>query len=340
MTIQENVSLKPYNTFGFDIKTRYFAELCQRDELPGFLQWHAGVGCPLLLLGGGSNLLFTVDFPGCVLKISTKGMHFRAMDDDTVLATAEAGEDWDGFVQACIDRGLGGLENLSKIPGNAGSSPIQNIGAYGVEMKDHFHSLEAIELKTGAIKTFRKEDCAFGYRSSLFKQEARGQYLILSVCFALQKNPVINTSYGAIREELERMGVQKPGIADIAQAITNIRDSKLPDPRQLGNAGSFFKNPTVSAFDYYRIRNLNANVVAYNLFDGTYKLAAGWLIEQCGWKGQRVGDAGVHEKQALILVNYGTATGQDIYDLSEEIIRSVQEKFGVALEREVNVVSE
>jgi UDP-N-acetylmuramate dehydrogenase len=333
-----DASLKPYHTFGTDVKAALFAEAQHRDEITDFVRnVYPTLDKPLLILGGGSNMLFTEDFPGAVLKISTKGIYTRNDQSPYVIVTAEAGENWESFVDHTLALGLGGLENLALIPGQAGSCPIQNIGAYGTEIKDCFHSLEAIELKTGLIREFSAKDCKFGYRDSVFKNELKGQYIILSVSFRLSEEPQLNTSYGAISGELQKMNISNPGIGDVAQAVTNIRRSKLPDPKELGNAGSFFKNPSITAFDYYRLKNEFPDLPAHNQNNGFYKLAAAWLIEQCGWKGRRSGDAGVHEHQALILVNYGKASGAEIYKLSEEIILSVQQKFGVRLEREVNI---
>jgi UDP-N-acetylmuramate dehydrogenase len=248
------------------------------------------------------------------------------------------GENWEQFVDYCVAQGLGGLENLALIPGNVGGSPIQNIGAYGVELKDSFYSLEALNIETGAIEIFDKNACEFGYRTSVFKTSAKGRYIILSVTFRLSKNAKTDITYGAIAAELTKVGIDHPGIADVANAVSNIRRSKLPDPKEIGNAGSFFKNPTITAFEYYRIADEHRSLVAYNLNNGYFKLAAGWLIEQCGWKAYRKGDAGVHAHQALILVNYGNATGQEILNLSNEIIASVENKFGVKLEPEVNIL--
>lgn len=339
MKIAEHFSLKSLHTFDMEVNTRYFAEACTREEIQSFFQKdYPSLNVPLLLLGGGSNLLFTRNFEGCVLKISTKGITLINDQEPYQLVRAEAGENWEQFVEFCVAQGLGGLENLALIPGNVGSSPIQNIGAYGVEVKDSFHSLEALNIETGAVETFDKNACEFGYRTSVFKTMAKGRYIILSVTFRLSKQAKIDTTYGAISTELEKQGIDKPGIADVAKAVSDIRRSKLPDPKVIGNAGSFFKNPTISAFEYYRMADEHRSLVAYNLNNGYYKLAAGWLIEQCGWKGFRKGDAGVHAHQALILVNYGNATGQDILNLANEIIASVDNKFGVTLEPEVNIL--
>ncbi|PUZ24524.1 UDP-N-acetylmuramate dehydrogenase [Chitinophaga costaii] len=338
MQVLSNVSLQPYNTFGLDTPARYFTAFERLDQLQEALQWPAAQGLPTLVLGGGSNILLTKAFDGLVLKNELKGISVVKEDDEFVYIKAGAGEQWHGFVLHSIAQGLGGLENLSLIPGNVGASPMQNIGAYGVEIKDVFDSLEAWHLQDKTVVTFHHADCAFGYRESVFKQAYKGQFVILSVTFKLRKHPQFHTSYGAINTELEQMGVTELSVQAISQAVINIRSSKLPDPKKIGNAGSFFKNPTVSEMHYKVLKGSFPEVVAYPAGQNAYKLAAGWLIEQCGWKGYREGDAGVHEKQALVLVNYGKASGQDIYRLSTKILQSVQLRFGVLLEREVNII--
>lgn len=291
-----------------------------------------------MVLGGGSNILLTKDFNGLVLKNDIMGIEEVKEDDEHVYLKVGAGENWHRFVMYCIDRGLAGVENLSLIPGNVGASPMQNIGAYGVEIKEVFHDLEAMHLKDRRVQLFTLNDCEFGYRDSIFKRKYKGEFAILTVTFRLNKHAQFNTSYGAIEQELQKMGVNELSVKAISQAVINIRSSKLPDPAVTGNAGSFFKNPTVSAEFFEPLKQQFPNIVAYKVGDDAVKLAAGWLIEQCGWKGIRKGDAGCHAKQALVLVNYGNATGQEIYDLSAEIVQSVHEKFGVTLEREVNII--
>jgi UDP-N-acetylmuramate dehydrogenase len=293
---------------------------------------------PILVLGGGSNILFTKDVDGLVLKNECKGINLIDEDADYFYVKAAAGEVWHDLVTHCIANNYAGLENLSLIPGNVGASPMQNIGAYGVEIKDVFYELEAYNISDKAIRVFNNSECKFGYRESVFKTGLKAQYIILSVTFRLRKHPVFNTTYGAINTELERMGATGLTIQHISQAIINIRTNKLPNPKEIGNAGSFFKNPQVSKFRWHVIWEQYPDVVAYKIDDMHYKLAAGWLIEQCGWKGFRKGDAGCYNKQALVLVNYGSATGKEILDLSKEIIKSVEAKFGVVLEREVNVI--
>jgi UDP-N-acetylmuramate dehydrogenase len=337
MQIQQNTSLLPYNTMGIDVKARAFASFTDVDELIQLLEAGAANNHPLVL-GGGSNILFTKDYDGWVLKNEVKGIEVIAEDDDYVYVKAGAGENWHDFVMYCLERNLAGVENLSLIPGNVGASPMQNIGAYGVEIKDVFQELEALHLHDKKVQLFSLNDCGFGYRESVFKHRYRNQFVILNVTYRLRKKPQFNTSYGAIEQELERMGVTQPGIQAISQAVINIRRSKLPDPKEIGNTGSFFKNPSIPSTFFKELQVTFPGIVGYGNSDGSTKLAAGWLIEQCGWKGVRRGDAGCHTRQALVLVNYGHATGKEIYDLSEEILQSVKTKFGVTLEREVNIV--
>lgn len=291
-----------------------------------------------LILGGGSNILFTGDVNALVLKNEVSGINVLKQDDEFVYVQVGAGVNWHSFVLHCVQQGWGGVENLSLIPGNSGASPMQNIGAYGVEIKDVFEELEAYHLNDKTIVKFSAVDCAFGYRESVFKRKYKDQFVIISVTYKLRKNPLFNTSYGAINQELENMGVKELSIAAISQAVINIRSSKLPDPKVIGNAGSFFKNPSINKEQFDQLKNEFPSLVAFTNPDGTMKLAAGWLIEQCGWKGYRKADAGCHAKQALVLVNYGAATGKEIFDLSEEIMQSVKQKFGVELEREVNII--
>jgi UDP-N-acetylmuramate dehydrogenase len=290
------------------------------------------------ILGGGSNILFSKDFDGLVLKNEMKGIEKTKEDNEHVYVTAGAGENWHHFVLVCIKNNWAGVENLSLIPGNVGATPMQNIGAYGVEIKEVFHELKAFHLYEKANYTFGLNDCQFGYRDSVFKKKYKDQFVITEVTYRLNKNPKYNTTYGAVEQELEKMQVTELSIAAISQAVVNIRTSKLPDPAEIGNAGSFFKNPSIAKEQFEKLKSEFPNIVGYKNDDGTIKLAAGWLIQQCGWKGYRKGDAGCHQKQALVLVNYGQASGKEIYDLSEEIEKSVKEKFGVTLEREVNII--
>ncbi|MGB8192917.1 MAG: UDP-N-acetylmuramate dehydrogenase [Chitinophagaceae bacterium] len=339
MTIHQNISLRPYNTFHINAIAKQFAQFTNTDELLELLnQPILSEAEGPLILGGGSNILFTQDFPGLILKNEIHGIETVKEDSEHVYVKVGAGENWHAFVMYCIENDLAGVENLSLIPGNVGASPMQNIGAYGVEIKEVFHDLEAMHLKEKIVHTFSLHDCEFGYRDSIFKKRYKNEFAILSVTYRLNKRPKFNTSYGAIEQELEKMGVQELSIRAIAQAVINIRSSKLPDPAVIGNAGSFFKNPTVHAAFFDSLKKQFPSIIGYKVGDDEVKLAAGWLIEQCGWKGIRKGDAGCHAKQALVLVNYGDATGKEVYDLSEEILRSVQDKFGVLLEREVNII--
>ena len=336
MQIQKNISLTALNSFGISARADWFADFSTTAELDAIMS-HAS-DLPILVLGGGSNILLTGNFRGIVLKNEIRGMEKIKEDEDFVYVKAGAGENWHRFVLYCIEQQWGGAENLSLIPGNTGASPMQNIGAYGVEVKEIFHELEAYHLRDKTIVRFGLADCGFGYRESVFKGIYRDQFAILTVTYKLRKQPVYNTSYGAIVEELEKAGVKELSIKAISDAVIRIRSSKLPDPAVIGNAGSFFKNPQVPAAVFQTLKNQFPAIVGYPANDGSVKLAAGWLIEQCGWKGYRKGDAGCHAKQALVLVNYGHANGKEIFDLSTMILQSVKEKFGVQLEREVNII--
>jgi len=336
MQIHENFPLGPYNTFRINAKARFFSFFSIVEELEEDLMIYSEY--PIFILGGGSNILFTKDYDGCVLKNEIKGIELQHEDEEHVYVKVGAGENWHQFVLHCIDHNWAGVENLSLIPGNVGASPIQNIGAYGVELDDVFWSLEAFHIYDRRIHNFTRADCEFGYRDSVFKNRYKDEFVILSVTLQLRKKPIFHTSYGAITEELEKMGMKELSIKAISQAVINIRRSKLPDPDEIPNAGSFFKNPEVPTEKYEELKTKFPNIVAYPLVKATVKLAAGWMIEQCGWKGYRKGDAGCHAKQALVLVNYGNAKGEEIYELSEEILLSVDKKFGVLLEREVNVI--
>ncbi len=332
--LQENVSLKKYNTFGIEAVARYFSTFTDVNGLQELLSFSDGSP---LILGGGSNILFTKNIDGLVIKNDIKGIQKVREDEGHVFIKAGAGENWHQLVIYCIDNHLGGMENLSLIPGNAGASPMQNIGAYGVEIKDIFYELEAFDLEEKKMVVFSNSDCQFGYRESVFKGKYKGRFIITTVTYRLTKIPRFNISYGAIQQELETMGVKELSLKAISQAVINIRGSKLPNPAVTGNAGSFFKNPEVDNAVFEAMKISFPGIVGYMLEGGKTKLAAGWMIEQCGWKGYRKGDAGCHPKQALVLVNYGHATGSEILQLSDEIIGSVVQKFGVLLQREVNV---
>lgn len=338
MSVLENVSLRPYNTFGIDASACYFATFDSPAALQAILEDPQWETVPKMILGGGSNILLTKDYDGLVLKNEIKGISIIKEDSEHVYVQAGAGENWHQFVMYCIAKNLAGLENLSLIPGNVGASPMQNIGAYGVEIKDVFYELDAWHIKDQKLVKFSKDACEFGYRESVFKHKYKDQFVILQVTYRLNKTPHFNTSYGAIEQEIERMGVKELSIRAISDAVIHIRSSKLPNPAEIGNAGSFFKNPEISKEKYESLKEAFPAIVAYPLPHDQYKLAAGWLIEQSGWKGYRDGDAGVHAKQALVLVNYGRATGEELVELSWKVIESVKEKFGVVLEREVNII--
>jgi UDP-N-acetylmuramate dehydrogenase len=338
LQIQENVSLKNFNTFGVEANARYFVEINHNEELAELFldpQWKQ---MKMLVLGGGSNMLLLNDFDGLVIRINIRGIEHRISHND-VFIEAGAGEVWNDLVNFCVIRGYAGLENLSLIPGSVGASPIQNIGAYGVELKDVFRSCCAFELATGQFKTFSKEDCRFEYRESVFKSELKGQYIIVSVKFQLSLLPHFNLSYGAIEQELSNRHIATPTIKDVSQVVSHIRVSKLPDPSTIGNAGSFFKNPVINAEQFLPLQAKFPNIVHYPAGDSQIKLAAGWLIEQCGWKGKVVGNTGTWKNQALVLVNHGGATGEEVYSFSSQIIDSVYTKFGVTLQREVNIIN-
>jgi UDP-N-acetylmuramate dehydrogenase len=335
MQFIENFSLKTYNTFCINVMAKYFAAFVNTNTLAEILENKIE---HKLILGGGSNILFTKNYDGLVLKNEIAGIQKIKEDDAYVYIRAGAGVGWHEFVLYCINNNFAGVENLSLIPGSVGASPMQNIGAYGVEIKDVFHALEAYNIEDKKLVIFSKNDCAFGYRESIFKNKYKAQFVITSVTFQLKKNPTYNTSYGAIEIELEKMGVQSPSIKAISNAVIHIRQSKLPDPKLIGNAGSFFKNPTIQNTQFEKLKTEFPNIVGYPIGESETKLAAGWLIEKCGWKGYRKGDAGCHEKQALVLVNYGNAMGGEILKLSEKIIDSVKLMFDVELHREVNII--
>lgn len=337
--MQEHFSLKPYNTFGVDINAKYFTDAKTIEELKDAINYSKKNDLPILFLGGGSNILFTKDFDGLAVKLSLKGISEEDLNDNEILVTAKAGENWHELVMYSLGKNYGGLENLSLIPGNVGTSPMQNIGAYGTEIKDIFVSCTVLDLEDLELKTFSLEQCRFGYRDSIFKQEGKGKYVILDVTFKLtKKDHHIKTEYGAIKTELENLRIAQPTIQDVSKAVINIRQSKLPDPKETGNAGSFFKNPTIPLEQFEDLKQRFENILGYPNKDSV-KVPAGWLIEQCGWKGKQIGNVASHQLQALVIVNLtGNASGKEIFDFSTAIISSVQEKFGIELEREVNII--
>lgn len=338
LQIQENVSLKNFNTFGIDVLAKYFVEINHEDDLVELFMDPQWQHTRRLVLGGGSNMLLKNNFDGLVIRINIRGIEHR-INHDEVFVEAGAGEVWNDLVNYCVDRDYAGIENLSLIPGSVGASPVQNIGAYGVELKDVFRSCKAFELATGQFRTFELEDCHFGYRESIFKGELKEKYIIVSVKLQLSLIPNINLKYGAIEQELANRNITEPTIKDVSRVVSHIRVSKLPDPSTIGNAGSFFKNPVINAEQFAEVQAKFPETVHYPAGNGLVKLAAGWLIEQCGWKGKVVGHTGTWKNQALVLVNHGGATGEEVYSLSSQIIDSVYTKFGVLLEREVNIIS-
>lgn len=336
MHIQSNISLKPYNTFGIDVTARRFVEVNQLEELRQILK--NTYASEIFILGGGSNMLLTKDVEEIVIHVNLKGKEVVEETSEEVVVKVMAGENWHEFVLFCIERNFGGLENLSLIPGNVGTTPIQNIGAYGVEIKDSFVSCTALDLQTLELKTFSKEECEFGYRDSIFKNKAKGKYIIINVSFRLsRKNHRLNTSYGSIDTFLEEKGIKEPNIKDVSEAVISIRQSKLPDPKELGNSGSFFKNPVVPKSVLEELQKRYPEMPFYVLDEEHVKIPAGWLIDRAGLKGYREGDAGVHKRQALVLVNYGNATGKEILALSGKIQKKIYEMFSIEITPEVNI---
>ena len=336
MQILKNVSLKPYNTFGIDLPAEYFAELTTEEQLQ---ELTANQTLPVnrRILGGGSNILLTQPVEGLLIRNCLKGITVAEENDDHLWLEVKAGEMWHDLVQYTIEKDLSGLENLSLIPGCVGAAPMQNIGAYGVEVKDSIEKVIGWHMQEKDFISLNNAECHFGYRDSIFKHELRDKVAITSVTFRLNKHHCLNTSYGAIQQQLELMGVTEPSVKSVSEAVIAIRTSKLPDPRQIGNAGSFFKNPTIPVVKFNSLRNQYPGMPSYPVNEESVKIPAGWLIEQAGWKGYKAGDAGVHQKQALVLVNYGNAKGSDILKLSGDILASIKDKFDIDLEREVNI---
>lgn len=338
MVIYQNISLKPFNTFGIDVKAAQFVEVKTVEEVQVLCTTFNLFERKKLVIGGGSNILLTQDFDGMVIKMNLKGMDAIKEDQNHVWIKAMCGEPWHDFVQYCVGKNLSGVENLSLIPGCVGAAPMQNIGAYGVEIKDTFEELFAIEIESGKLVKFTNEECKFGYRESVFKHEQKNKFIIVAVTFKLSKNPKPNTSYGAIQDVLKQKGINQPSIKDVSEAVIAIRQSKLPDPKILGNSGSFFKNPEIPLEQFEKLKAINPSIPGYPLPNNQIKVPAGWLIEQCGWKGKKVGNTGSHKDQALVLVNYGDATGNEIYQLALAIQASVQESFGITIHPEVNLI--
>lgn len=335
MNIEENISLKNYNTFGIEVTAKRFICIDSVYQLQELLK----VEKDIFLISGGSNMLLTKDIEKLVVHIDIKGVSIDQENENEVFLTVNAGENWHEFVLWCVDNNYGGLENLSLIPGNVGTCPIQNIGAYGVEVKDTITKVEALHIETGKLVQFSNEECKFGYRNSIFKNEVKGKYIITSVSFKLTKqNHNFNTSYGAIETELTSKNIAKPNLKNISDAVIAIRKSKLPDPKEIGNSGSFFKNPVITKAHFLTLQKTYPEIPSYIVSENQVKVPAGWLIEKAGFKGKRFGDFGVHKKQALVLVNYNNATGKDIYNLAETIQKEIKSKFEIKLEIEVNVI--
>jgi UDP-N-acetylmuramate dehydrogenase len=337
--IEENINLKPFNTFGIAVNARYFSKVSTAEELLELTQTPEFKNEKHLILGGGSNILFKSDFDGLIIKTELKGIEVIDESDEVVIIKVQSGELWHDLVLHCVNRQWGGIENLSLIPGTAGASPIQNIGAYGVELKDVLKEVEGIDLTTGEKLTFTNSECAFGYRDSIFKHQLKEKIFISSITLSLtKKNHLFNTSYGAIADTLKAMNVHEVSIQSISDAVIQIRKNKLPDPSQLGNAGSFFKNPVISFTHYQSLQKTFSTIPGYHSVNQDVKVPAGWLIEQCGWKGKRINHVGVHAHQALVIVNYDNATGEEIFDLAQQIISSVKQKFYITLTPEVNII--
>jgi UDP-N-acetylmuramate dehydrogenase len=337
MTVINNASLKPFNTFGIDAKAASYCDINSIEALNTILKKQHSK--PLFILGGGSNMLLTKDIEALVLHINLKGIEVVSTSKNTVIVKAMAGENWHNFVLWCLQHNYGGIENLSLIPGNIGTAPIQNIGAYGVELKDVFVSCEAINIKDQSVKTFLKSDCNFGYRESIFKQGIKGEYIITSVNLELTTlNHQLHTDYGVIRNELDTQSITQPTIQDISNAVIAIRQSKLPDPKEIGNSGSFFKNPIITAEEFTELEQNFPEAPSYKISETAIKIPAGWLIEKAGFKGKRFNDYGVHDKQALVLVNYGNATGKEIFELAQLIQKTVKRLFNISIETEVNII--
>jgi UDP-N-acetylmuramate dehydrogenase len=337
MHIEEHKSLKDYNTFNIKATARYFSSIGSIEDLKLALQ--SNIHPDIFILGGGSNMLLTKNIEALVLHINLKGIKIISEDRNSVVLNVMAGENWHEFVQYCIKNSYGGVENLSLIPGNVGTAPIQNIGAYGVELKDVFLDCNTLSIADQSEKKFTKEECKFAYRNSIFKHQKKGKYIITNVTFKLTKNnhrTIIE--YGSIKQELENSNIHHPSIKDISEVIIKIRESKLPNPNEIGNSGSFFKNPTIDNIEFEKFYKNFPTAPFYKLSEFEYKIPAGWLIEKSGFKGQRDGDAGVHKNQALVLVNHGNASGKEILELAEKIQTKVKQDFGILIEPEVNIV--
>ncbi|MBN2665601.1 MAG: UDP-N-acetylmuramate dehydrogenase [Bacteroidales bacterium] len=334
--IYERISLRKFNTYGINVKADRLAAFKLEDNAVRFFRQHKETEQNYLVLGGGSNILFTGDFHGTIIHPEMEGIAMEGKSGSDIIVSAGAGVSWDNLVESTVKNGLGGLENMSLIPGCVGAVAVQNIGAYGVEVKDVIESVKAISLADGSIREFTGDECKFGYRDSVFKHELKGKYLITKILFRLSTRPKLCLEYGSLKDELSKLG--SISLANIRKIVISTRQAKLPDPEQIGNAGSFFKNPLVSEAFLESVQKKYPKIPVFRDRSGGVKIPAGWLIEQCGWKGKRIGDAGIHEKQALVIVNHGNATGRELLDLSEKVRKSVADAFGIDLEREVEVI--
>lgn len=338
MHIKENYSLKNYNTFGIDVKAKYFAEAESADDVKLLLSHAKFKNIPKLILGGGSNILFTKDFDGLVINLINNRIEIIEEDEEYIYVRADAGVIWHKLVLFAVEKNLGGIENLSLIPGKVGAAPIQNIGAYGQELKDVFVSLRGVDIESANVKEYSPEECKFGYRDSIFKRELKNKFIITSVVLKLIKKPSLNISYGSIKEELEKLNLNEISVSDVSRVVCHIRESKLPDPAVIGNAGSFFKNPEISREKFDDLSKKYPGIPGYKASNDSFKIPAGWLIEKAGLKGKREGNVGTHEKQALVIVNFGNAAGDEILKFKDHIKKEVEEKFGIELEEEVNIL--
>ena len=338
MKVVKNISLKNLNTFGVDVKSKYFVEVYSEEELKQVLNSEDYSNQQKLILGGGSNILFTKDFDGLVIKNSISGIKLLDKDKNTVIVEAGAGVIWDELVKYCIDKNIGGIENLSYIPGTVGAAPIQNIGAYGQELEETFYELSGIYIDTCETKNFNKSECSFSYRNSIFKNELKNKFVITSVRLKLNRNPDVNLSYNPVKEEVENRNIKHPTIKDIRKIVIDIRKNKLPDPAEIGNAGSFFKNPVITKEKFNDLEKEYPGLKYFFADEYNVKIPAAWLIEKCGWKGKRIGNAGTHKIQPLVIVNYGNASGKEIYEISTMIKNDVQTTFNITLENEVNIL--
>lgn len=338
MDLQENATLQPYNTFGIEASTRYLVRINSLPQLQEFIAHPTLSKLPRLILGGGSNVLFTQDWEGVTLLNELKGIEIISEDENDVVIKAASGENWHSLVMYCVERGFGGIENLSLIPGTVGAAPMQNIGAYGVEIKNVLETVEFFDFESNSVKIFTNSECEFGYRESIFKRELKNKVFILGITIKLSKKPTFNTSYGAILQTLEENKVEELSVKAISDAVIQIRQSKLPDPEKLGNAGSFFKNPEILTEKYKILKEKFPDMPGYLVNSEKTKVPAGWLIEHLGWKGKVVGQTGNHKKQALVLVNYGDAKGNEIYEHAQKVIASVKQYFDIQLIPEVNVI--